>query len=295
MPHLPELPGRGAGADMVGRTAALLVDLAVDITPAGWRLVPRGGHRPAAGRGVPRPRPGRAARRGRGLRRTAEAAGRGAVDAGRLAGAHPRRAGRRRRRGAPRPGAVADRGAGRARGRGRRAGAGRALVVQLDEPSVPAVLQGGLPTATGFGRLSAVPAEDVERELRRRRRGPAGAGGRALLRPADAADAVPVRRRRGAVVRPVAGAGPRRRGRGRRRRRPPAGRCGRRAPMRAAGREGDRLRACRAGGASSASPPSSCPRSSPSRRPAAWPAPRPATRGRAMTHLREAAKYLQPE
>ena len=43
---------------------------------------------------------------------------------------------------------------------------GAQLVVQLDEPSVPAVLQGGLPTATGFGHLSAVPAEDVERELR---------------------------------------------------------------------------------------------------------------------------------
>ena len=28
---------------MIGRTAALLVDLAVDLTPAGWRLVPRPG------------------------------------------------------------------------------------------------------------------------------------------------------------------------------------------------------------------------------------------------------------
>ena len=43
LPHLPELPSRGPGADMVGRTAAMLVDLAVDITPAGWRLVPRSG------------------------------------------------------------------------------------------------------------------------------------------------------------------------------------------------------------------------------------------------------------
>src|SRR4051812_50196201 len=41
--HLPELPARGAGADLIGRSAALLVDLAVDLTPAGWRLVPRGG------------------------------------------------------------------------------------------------------------------------------------------------------------------------------------------------------------------------------------------------------------
>src|SRR3954453_21335391 len=43
LPHLPELPDRGPGADLIGRTAALLVDLAVDLTPAGWRLVPRAG------------------------------------------------------------------------------------------------------------------------------------------------------------------------------------------------------------------------------------------------------------
>jgi hypothetical protein len=41
--HLPELPGRGPGADLLGRSAALLVDLSVDLTPAGWRLVPRAG------------------------------------------------------------------------------------------------------------------------------------------------------------------------------------------------------------------------------------------------------------
>src|SRR4051794_41826908 len=43
LPHLPELPARGAGSDMIGRTAAQLVDLHVDLQPAGWRLVPRGG------------------------------------------------------------------------------------------------------------------------------------------------------------------------------------------------------------------------------------------------------------
>ncbi|MCU1613125.1 MAG: Methionine synthase vitamin-B12 independent, partial [Frankiales bacterium] len=42
-PYLPELPDRGPGADLAGRSAALLVDLAVDLTPAGWRLVPRPG------------------------------------------------------------------------------------------------------------------------------------------------------------------------------------------------------------------------------------------------------------
>lgn len=42
-PHLPELPARGAGSDMIGRTAAALVDLHVDLQPAGWRLVSRAG------------------------------------------------------------------------------------------------------------------------------------------------------------------------------------------------------------------------------------------------------------
>jgi methionine synthase II (cobalamin-independent) len=42
---------------------------------------------------------------------------------------------------------------------------GAHVVVQLDEPSVPAVLQGGLPTVSGFGKLSAIEATVVEQEL----------------------------------------------------------------------------------------------------------------------------------
>lgn len=41
LPHLPELPGRGAPASMVARACALLVELHVDLQPAGWRLVAR--------------------------------------------------------------------------------------------------------------------------------------------------------------------------------------------------------------------------------------------------------------
>lgn len=41
--HLPELPERGAGAEMIGRTAALLVDLHVDVHAGRWRLVNRPG------------------------------------------------------------------------------------------------------------------------------------------------------------------------------------------------------------------------------------------------------------
>jgi methionine synthase II (cobalamin-independent) len=42
---------------------------------------------------------------------------------------------------------------------------GARVVVQLDEPSVPAVLQGALPTASGFGKLPAVEASVVQQEL----------------------------------------------------------------------------------------------------------------------------------
>jgi hypothetical protein len=43
LPYLPELPGRGPGSDMIGRTAAQLAGLGVDRTPSGWRLVDRPG------------------------------------------------------------------------------------------------------------------------------------------------------------------------------------------------------------------------------------------------------------
>ncbi len=42
-PFLPELPNRGPGADMIGRTAALLVDIPVETTTGGWRIAERPG------------------------------------------------------------------------------------------------------------------------------------------------------------------------------------------------------------------------------------------------------------
>lgn len=49
LPYLPELPARGVGADMIGRTAALLVDIAVEVRPSGYRVASRAGrdHRTA--------------------------------------------------------------------------------------------------------------------------------------------------------------------------------------------------------------------------------------------------------
>ncbi|CAA0126874.1 Uncharacterised protein [Mycolicibacterium vanbaalenii] len=38
LPHLVELPERGVGADMIGRAGALLVDIAIDTVPRGYRI-----------------------------------------------------------------------------------------------------------------------------------------------------------------------------------------------------------------------------------------------------------------
>lgn len=43
LPHLPELPGRGATAGMTGRALAVVSGLGVDLQPAGWRLTDASG------------------------------------------------------------------------------------------------------------------------------------------------------------------------------------------------------------------------------------------------------------
>jgi methionine synthase II (cobalamin-independent) len=163
--HLPELPDRGPGADLIGRTAALLVDLAFDLTPAGWRLVPR---------------PGIDQRRARDLldrdldALTHVADGYTGPFKVQAAGPWTLAAGLERSRGdraVVDPGARRDLAQSLAEGLAAHAAAvaarvpGADVVVQLDEPSVPAVLIGGLPTISGFGKLSAVEAQTVEQEL----------------------------------------------------------------------------------------------------------------------------------
>ncbi len=41
--HIVELPARGVGADVIGRAGALLVDVAIDTVPRGYRIVARPG------------------------------------------------------------------------------------------------------------------------------------------------------------------------------------------------------------------------------------------------------------
>jgi methionine synthase II (cobalamin-independent) len=165
LPYLPELPARGVGADMIGRSAALLVDLAVDLTPAGWRLVPRAGVDLRRAREF--------------LERDLDAltdvadgwTGPLKVQAAgpwTLAAALERTRGERA---VVDPGARRDLAQSLAEGVAAHAASvaarvpGASVVVQLDEPSVPAVLQGSLPTASGFGRLAEVEESVVEQEL----------------------------------------------------------------------------------------------------------------------------------
>lgn len=165
LPHLPELPGRGAGADVLGRSAALLVDLAVDLTPAGWRLVPRGG--------VDQRRAREFLARDLDALHDVAAGYPGTVKV-QAAGPWTLAAGLERMRGDR---AVVDPGARRDLGQSLAEGIaahvaevsarvpGARVVVQLDEPGVPAVIRGALPTASGFGKLPAVEASVVEQEL----------------------------------------------------------------------------------------------------------------------------------
>jgi methionine synthase II (cobalamin-independent) len=165
LPHLPELPGRGAGADMIGRTAALLVDISVDLTPAGWRLVPRSGMDQRRAREF----------LARDLDALTDVADRwtGPLKV-QAAGPWTLAASLERSRGDR---AVVDAGARRDLAQSLTEGLrahvadvaarvpGARVVVQVDEPSVPAVLQGALPTVSGFGRLPAVEETVVEQEL----------------------------------------------------------------------------------------------------------------------------------
>jgi len=43
LPYLVELPDRGVGADLIGRAGALLVDIAIDTVPRGYRIAARPG------------------------------------------------------------------------------------------------------------------------------------------------------------------------------------------------------------------------------------------------------------
>lgn len=165
IPYLPELPARGPGAEMIGRAAGLLIDLHVDRQPAGWRFVDR---------------PGRDAARTAAYLRE---------DLDELAEAYDGWTGplkvqvtgpwtlaasvelTRGERSVSDPGARREIAASLAEGarahlaRVQALVPGAQLVLQVDEPALPAVLAGTLPTQSGYGRLRSVDRAEVSSGL----------------------------------------------------------------------------------------------------------------------------------
>jgi len=161
-PFLPELPDRGPGADVVGRTAGLLIDIPVEVTPRGWRLAER---------------PGRDLGRARSMLSSdldvlAEVLdGFSGLVKIQLCGPWTLAAAlelpRTMNVAVADPGAVADLTASLAEGAAAYVAEvlkrvpGAQLVVQLDEPALPAVAEGEVPTASGLSRLAAVEADTL--------------------------------------------------------------------------------------------------------------------------------------
>jgi methionine synthase II (cobalamin-independent) len=161
LPYLPELPDRGPGADLVGRSLGLLVGMPVDLQPSGWRLVDR------AGRDAART----AAFWREDLDELSEAFD-GYAGALKVAVAGPWTLAasvwlNRGERALVDDGATRDLADSLAEGVRvlladlQRQVPGVRLVLQVDEPSLPAVLEGRLPTASGFGTVRAVEAVDA--------------------------------------------------------------------------------------------------------------------------------------
>lgn len=156
LPYLPELPARGAVAAMTGRTLAVVAELGFDLQPAGWRLTDA---------------PGIDHRRARSLlaqdldvleEQTQGYEGELKVQ---VAGPWTLAATVERPRGDR---LLADFGARRELAQAlaeglrvhladvKRRVPGARLLVQVDEPALPAVLAAQVPTASGFGRHRSV-------------------------------------------------------------------------------------------------------------------------------------------
>jgi len=166
LPHLPELPDRGPGAEIIGRGAGLLVDMPVELYAARWRL---------------------AARPGRDLRRTLDlmerdldtlterADGYSGVFKIQVTGPWTLAAGVELPLGGRvlrDLGACRDLTASLAEGVAAHVAEVAArlpqarILLQVDEPSLPAVLAGDIPTESGLGRLPAIEASVAGQALK---------------------------------------------------------------------------------------------------------------------------------
>ena len=161
LPYLPELPARGPWADLIGRGASILIGLGIDLQPAGWRLtdVSSRDHRRAIG--TLRSDLDQLEEIAQGYDGPVKIALTGPWT---LAGSleHPRG-----------DKVLADTGARREVVQSleqgivelatelRRRLPATSVIIQLDEPSLPAVLGGDIATASGLGRHRAVDIPEV--------------------------------------------------------------------------------------------------------------------------------------
>ena len=169
LPYLAELPGRGPGADITGRAAALLVDIPMELAgPRGWRIAER---------------PGRDMRRARTMLSSDLDAMEEVLDGysgvfkiqvvGPLTLAATIEQPRSLNAALADPGLVADLASSLAEGAALHVAevAKRVpkatLIVQFDEPALPSVLHGAVPTPSGLGRVRAVDEEIARDRLRR--------------------------------------------------------------------------------------------------------------------------------
>lgn len=165
LPYVPEVPGRGAPATMTGRSLALLSGLGADLQPAGWRL--------AAGSGLDHRRT--VSTLGRDLDVLEEQTqGYEGLFKTQVAGPWTLAATVERPRGDR---VLADAGARRDLAQSfaeglrehleglRRRVPGATWLVQFDEPALPAVLAGAVPTASGLQRHRSVDAPTAAEAL----------------------------------------------------------------------------------------------------------------------------------
>jgi methionine synthase II (cobalamin-independent) len=157
LPFLPELPGRGPGADLTGRSAALLLDMPVEITTRGWKLAATAGRETSLGAGY----------WSQDLDTLEEAAQgfSGALKVqvcGPITLAATLELTRRLDPALSDQGALSDLTDSLAEGVAahvadvRRRVPGATVILQLDEPSLPAALAGRVPTASGLNVVRAL-------------------------------------------------------------------------------------------------------------------------------------------
>jgi methionine synthase II (cobalamin-independent) len=166
LPHLQELPARGAGADVIGRTAGLLVDLPVELYAGQWRVAARTGRDLRRAHDLLERDLDQLTEQAEGFTGTVKIQAAGPLT---MAASLDLAIGGRLLRD---PGAVRDLTDSLAEGlRGHVADLVRRLpqatvLLQLDEPSLPAVLAGHIPTESGFSAYRAVETSAARDLLR---------------------------------------------------------------------------------------------------------------------------------